>query len=157
MTSYDAVLNAARCRATTTPDLTSPRVAWGRCVIESAALVEQFGNDVHLLSVSGLNYPGRKHSCAVVALGEEPADWPVIDLTMRQFIADAPVPWTGSLTDWYDVVVDVLGDHLTVECFERDHDAALSVAEEPWWTDRYTDRDDVEPGASVTYAEGAFV
>ena len=125
------------------PDLADPETAWGRCVIETQRLVDYINapkpdRPLRLIRATGQTYPGREHWAAVGLDEEHPEDSPVVDVTLRQFLPDATIPWTGTLPDWYDEIVDGIRDHLDVAVHDDPQDT-------PYWTDTYA-RDDFEPG-----------
>lgn len=124
------------------PDLTDPETAWGRCLIETKRFVDYTAatHDLKLIEVLGQTYPGRSHWAAIAFDEEHPEDSPVVDVTIRQFIYDADVPWIGTLVDWYDLVLDGLVDYINVAVYD-------DPQAEPVWTDSY-DREDLEPGAN---------
>jgi hypothetical protein len=124
------------------PDLTDPETAWGRCLIETKRFVDYTAatHDLKLIEVLGQNYPGRSHWAAISFDEEHPEDSPIVDVTLRQFIYDADIPWVGTLVDWYDLVLDGLVDYINVAVYD-------DPQAEPIWTDSY-DREDLEPGAN---------
>lgn len=124
--------------------LTNPEAAWGHCVIETGPLVAEC-HGVHAVRATGQTYPGREHWAAVVWDDDtDPADLTVVDLTLRQFLPDAPVPWIGPLVDWYDLVCDGLGDWIHVEFRAPDPSTIEGFALEPHWAESYA-RDDEPP------------
>lgn len=123
------------------PDLTDPETAWGRCLIETTRLVQYATtHDLRLIEVKGQNYPGRTHWAAIAFNEDAPEDSVVVDVTLRQFIYEADVPWVGTLVDWYDLALDGLVDYIDVAVYD-------DPQTEPYWTDSY-DREDLEPGSN---------
>lgn len=137
------------------PDLAVPSIAWGRCVIESGALIAQH-TQASAIRATGVNYPGREHWAVIDydPAADDVSEALVVDLTARQFRADAPLPWTGTLIDWYDDVVDWLGDHIEVEVYRYDPHQPQHISDTACWRDRYDSRDDVDPYRAQVQAAG---
>lgn len=119
-------------------DLTDPQTAWGQCLIQTQTLVERTPGALYI-RITGLEYPGREHWAAFLPDPDDPeGNGKVIDLTARQFRANAPSPWEGDLYDWLDDACEWLQDGLAVELY--DHFQSASGA---CWTHI---REEIEPG-----------
>lgn len=116
---------------------TDPAEAWGKCLITASAYSEK--NGCGLVCVTGLTYPRREHWASVTFTQDDLSDATVIDLTMRQFDAERPALWEGSLDDWLDDMTECLVDNLAYSIYSGNE------REEPIVTDTWV-REDIEPG-----------
>lgn len=116
---------------------TDPTKAWGMCLITACEFSNQRGWG--LVQVNGLTYPRREH-WASIQFDEELTQTSVVDLTMRQFDAERPARWEGTLDDWLDDMTECLVDNVTYAVY-RSHDDQ----EDPVYTDFWI-REDIEPG-----------
>lgn len=83
-----------------------PAQAWGMCLITASQYSEE--HRWGLVRVTGLTYPRREH-WASIRFDDELTETTVVDLTMRQFDAERPAEWHGSLDDWLDEPVRPVG------------------------------------------------
>ena len=130
--------------STRKPDLTDPKQAWGRCLIESKIIAERFarkGTQVLYVRITGQNYPGREHWAVFIPASDDETAGRVIDLTCRQFSAAAPAKFDGDLNDWLDDAVEWLRDDLVVEVYQNEQGV-------PLWGDVWS-REDCLPGGLV--------
>lgn len=133
-----------------------PRTAFGQCLIASDRLIETLnGVQTWCIRVIGVNYPGREHWAVVLPRWEHAdSDEPdvaamtgtVVDMTCRQFSADAPSVFVGSVDDWLDDACEWLADGVMVEVYPRwrESDPDHGVV----WMDVHH-RDDIEPADLV--------
>lgn len=116
----------------------NPAAALGMCAIDATGFSSRH-RGWGLVRVTGLTYPGREHWASLFTLAEDLSDALVRDGTMRQFSAEQPALWKGSLDDWLDDMTELLVDGLCYECFPD------AVTHEPFYVDHWV-REDVEPG-----------
>lgn len=145
VTTVYAVANSTR--------LGNPETAWGRCVIESSGLARMLanaypGHAIGMIGVNGLNYPGREHWAVVLDMDSEHPQ--VVDLTARQFDADAAYPWQGDLFEWLDDCTEWLADHLSALAYRFNPDSPMGVGDDWEWQETHV-REDVEPGDPGPY------
>jgi len=117
---------------------TDPAQALGMCAINSI----EFSGSVAgwgLVRVTGLEYPGREHWASLFTLADDLSDAIVRDGTIRQFSAEQPALWKGSLDDWLDLMTELLADGLSYECY------ADVVNRDPFYSDHWI-REEVLPG-----------
>lgn len=142
-------LAARRLRRRSGPDLRNEVSARGRCITESSALIHEHSRKdtgvALALFVRARGQRFRREHWAVIEWTDETAigAFPVVDVTARQFqyaVPDPiPVPWTGTLLDWYAAVHDWFGgDALHVEVYPRDPTRPQGIADDPIWRDAYT-------------------
>jgi hypothetical protein len=127
-------------------NLGEPYGAWGMCAITSQDLAEHLieqGVSAGQVRITGLDYQGREHWA--VWTGEE-GEETVIDVTARQFDAQAPYPLIKPIVDWLDDGCEWLVDGLAVDAFP--FHTVLDI--EPLWSDCHI-RDDIEPGEMKPY------
>jgi hypothetical protein len=118
-----------------------PLDALGMCAINAI----EFSSSMRgwgLVRVTGLTYPGREHWASLFVLTDDLSETIVRDGTMRQFNAEAPAPWKGTLDDWLDDMTELLKDHLCYECFADP--ATREALYEDYWI-----REDIVPGDNV--------
>lgn len=127
-------------------NLADPYEAWGKCAIASQDLAEYLilqGFTAGQVRVTGIEYQGREHWAVWVVDSDEEI---VVDVTARQFDAEAPFPLVKPVVDWLDDGCEWLVDGLEVSAFP--FHKVLNV--EPLWTDRHI-RDDIEAGPMRPY------
>lgn len=114
--------------------LARPKRAWGRCFIEASKLeltLGAAGVSCTLLHATGVTYTRSHYG---VLLLDPDGDWTdVVDVTARQFRADAAFPYVAPWEEWADDVTEWLQDGIDLT---PDNGGPA----ERWI------RDDVEPG-----------
>lgn len=166
---YDRAVAAATALATTiarAEGYADPQTAHGQCCIATDRLAETLdGLRIWTIRASGMNYHHREHWAALVPNFTVPEDrryvegvpvlqvagdeavfaGTIIDMTCRQFDAEAPVVFVGSLDDWLDNCCEWLVDGVQVEVWP----SGLHIDGQRVWHDFHV-REDIEPGPLVS-------
>jgi hypothetical protein len=120
------------------PDYSHPTQALGMCMIQAVKTSKERGWG--LIRVTGRTFGGREH-WASIEVNETLMGMRVVDHTLRQFNADAPLPYDGNEGDWLDMMCEYLVDGLDYEIYLT-HEPDLDA---PEFTDHWS-LEEIEPG-----------
>jgi len=124
--------------STKAPIYDSPVKALGMCMISSVHYSK--AHSWGLIRVTGATYGHREH-WASIEVNEDLTDMRVVDHTLRQFNAFAPLPFDGTDADWLDLMCEYLVDGLEYEIYLTDE----ADLDDPHYTDHWS-LEEIEPG-----------